>query len=380
MSVRSIRYRSLASLALAIAASAVTVYAPALVAQQPTAPSPARPATHTVKRGDTLWDIAKLYLGDPFLWPDIYRLNTDQIEDPHWIYPGEVLKLPGEAPKVVAVRPVEPPAAPAPTPVPARPTPAPPPQIVAAVPAPDTTPIEHPPAPVPTVRSGEYIAAPWVDRRGGPRGSGTVMGSADLPGIASADHSRLNLYDQVLVAPPAGAVAPEHERYLTYSFGPLLEDLGQVIIPTGIIEITRSARNGEAAIGRVVKLFNEMLEGQQLIALDSAAAIGFEKPRAVANGKMGRVRWVYGSPVLASVQSYVLFDIRQPNVRTGDQIDLIAPRQGPADGRDLAIPEQHIARAQILRVTPYGASAILLDQDQPKIEEGTTVRVAAKIP
>ncbi len=49
---------------------------------------------HTVKKGDTLWDIAGHYYEDPFLWPIIYEANKNNIKDPHWIYPDQVFAIP----------------------------------------------------------------------------------------------------------------------------------------------------------------------------------------------------------------------------------------------------------------------------------------------
>lgn len=343
------------------------------LAQQPSA-SAARPATHTVKRGDTLWDIAKLYLGDPFLWPEIYRINTDLIEDPHWIYPGEVLKLPQESERVVAeapptrVTPVEP--------APPVVTDTAPPHVVAQ----DTTPAAPTPPPVPTVRTGEYIASPWVDQRGGPRGSGHLIGNADIQAVSGSGLKRMSLYDPVLVAPPAGAVVGAHTLLLTYRLGPVIDDMGQIVVPTGVIEITRPAQNGEAAIGRVVRLFDEMIQGEQVIPLDSSGALVSTHPVAVANGHEGKVRWIQGAPVLATVQSYVVVDIGRSNVSTGDEILLYRPRQRSYDEGGLATPEVPIAHAQVLRVTPYGAAAVITSQSQPAVEEGVSARVTARMP
>lgn len=51
------------------------------------------PDSYTVKRGDTLWDISKLFLKSPWRWPELWGMNMDQIRNPHLIFPGQMLFL-----------------------------------------------------------------------------------------------------------------------------------------------------------------------------------------------------------------------------------------------------------------------------------------------
>jgi hypothetical protein len=58
-------------------------------AWNPPAPQPGI-ETYTIAKGDTLWDLAKRFYGNPYLWPQLWERNQ-YILDAHWIYPGDPL-------------------------------------------------------------------------------------------------------------------------------------------------------------------------------------------------------------------------------------------------------------------------------------------------
>jgi len=378
----------LAALLISVVASAP------LAAQDSTQSQPAPGGTHTVKKGDTLWDIAKQYLNDPFLWPEVYRINTDVVEDPHWIYPNEVLKLPANTIATNTGAEVT-------TVVDDRMSPMPKTDLTEAPRARGATVFSLSASrrvatvsrfgasatafPHPAVRVGETFAAPWLDRENGPADQGTIVGSAEISGIATTTpRSRMLNEERAYITLPKDIVPSRGDRYLAFQLGPVLENGSQMVEPTGVVEVER-AESGDASTVRIITQYSNVEAGQGIIPIDRFTLGNDARPAPLMLGTEGTVVFIAQNSVLPSVQSYVVIDVTaKDGAKVGDQYTLYAPRhkmlvKGRGD-MEATVPEERIALGQVVKVTDRGTTLIIVDQQNPAVKVGTRARLTARMP
>src|SRR5256714_12122652 len=272
---------------------------------------------HVVKKGDTLWDLAQFYLKNPFRWPEICRRSTDVVKDPHWIYPGEVIRIWGNEVKVEALARADS-AGEVVSHVVTRPLELAPQQRQAGGRSDLTvfaSPMSRAAATLQSdvigrsraggVRKGEVEAAPYADRGGGPRGAGRLVASVDRPGIKTTIiQSRYQINDDLYLELPRGAASRLGDTYMSDVLGPDLGDNGQVVIPTGILRI-ESLTPGQRPVARIMKQFAEIMLDQRIIAAPELSfPAGTLSP--VVGGTRGKVVYVHNEPVLPSIGHYVI--------------------------------------------------------------------------
>lgn len=368
------------------ALAATAVLSSSALAQTPAAPKPTtqkpwptltpvkagpNEVVHVVKRGDTLWDLAKAYLKNPFRWPEVFQRNTDIVENPHWIYPGETIRIPASEVK---------------------------PDVLAKIttkPAPKsdrTVFSSESMALVPDrigsngevlgresvagVPRGEIESAPFALKLGGPTNKGTLVAAYDRPGIkAAAGERRFQLHDRIFVQLPAGVARNPGDLLLLYRLGPQISDVAQLVIPTGIIRV-ESNQAGQPSVARVVRQFGEIKVDQSITPLESISPV-VGKAVPVPPGPAERVIYIANEPVLPSLQNYVLLSAKSANgVRVGDQFTLVDDSVDPKH----PAPPVPGAIAEVVRVTPYAVTVIVVDHEQPRIYEGMLARLSARAP
>ena len=412
----------LPSLGGSIAAAQQPPAQPAAAAQpaRPTAPVP---ASHVVEKGETLWGLAQQFLGDPLLWPEIYRLNTTVIEDPHWIFPGEELHLIGgaqtasAAPAGAAAPAAESAAAPAavavaPAPAEAQPAQAAAPGAITVSPtAVDTDTSRAAQGPVlnpatgPTifsnqghvgssqalqrrelhayraVRSGEYYSAGFILEPGEQLTSGTLVGNSATSSISrlTTTNSAM-LYGTVVVTPPPGDSLKPGDLLLSYDTPRVVEDYGTVVRPTGLLKVTRVGEPGDNAMAQVVGVFQSIDGGQKVMRVTPFQSKQGVRPDSVPEG--------------SGVQGQVI-DLRSPREVVNEQ-DMLFIDKGLADGVHLgdifqvsrtAPPTSGVGeivqkQAQILIVyaRDHNATGLVIQVDRPDIRPGSTVRQIRRMP
>jgi hypothetical protein len=163
---------------------------------------------------------------------------------------------------------------------------------------------------------------------------------------------------------------------MAFVLGADLGDNGQVVVPTGILRI-EAIPSGQAPIARIIRQFGEVkLEQRMIPAPDLPSPSGALAP--VIGGQRGKVIYVYGDPVLPSIGHYVLISpTARDGVRVGDEITFIDSSTGD---NNLPAPAVIAGIGQVVRVTPFATTTLIVRQTQPTIREGMPVRLTGKMP
>jgi hypothetical protein len=355
-----------------------------VVAQEP---QPQQRAVHVVSTGETLWSLAQRYFGDPLLWPEIYRLNTLVVEDPHWIFPGEELRLqalppvamdttgvPADEQAVVGIRPPPP-------------TPAPPPPSTGAAPsvfARDTrgadryiTNIRGDAYRYKPLRRGEFYAAGFLTEEE-PLPWAEVRGAVERPRLRNLrGSSTAQSHEQIGVVAPRGATYQVGDSLLVARIGREVPGWGRVVTPNGIARVSEVA--GRQLRAEIVSLYGRVSDGQFALPVEPFRDPGNVVPVPVENGAMGQVITRRDPNPIPGQQDIVFIDLgRADGVVPGDVFEVLEARA--QDDPFVDSPWRQLGIMHVVFVRERSASAILTHINEIGIDAGAPVRLIMKMP
>jgi LysM repeat protein len=364
------------SLSLALAWALVLAVPAAAGAQDP-----APPATHTVRAGDTLWELAGRYLGNPYRWQEIYRLNESAIPDPGRLQPGQVLRLPSgagaaPAPEGPPAEPGEPAAAAPPADEPWGAYPLPEftrrqtgTQAVAlqAYVAPESQPL----------RLGEFYAAAFLtEEQALPLGQ--VLGPVTPPQIRNLTERQSAAPGTTIgIRPPPGASYALGDTLLLFVPEAGFPGYGDMVVPTGLARVTGEA-NGHA-LALVVALYGPVRQGQSVLPAEPYVPGPMSQAVPATDTLRGAVLGARSRRELKMPQTHLFINLgRENGVMPGDLVE-IRRRPGIRGAAAVSIDEL-MAWGQVVRAGARSATVLLLHVESPDIAPGTPVYRVAALP
>ena len=360
-------------------------------------------STHLVVTGETLWELAYRYYGDPFHWPTIFEANRTEIEDPHWIYPDEQFLIPGapnqpprpfpsagqtDSPSTavvdgVAVR-TPGAAAPVPRRVPTNPVRRARPTLPSQGPDYrtvfyDTDPVGY--GSVMSAGNRDWLVVPrevfysseWLALS---EGAAPRIGHvADFHNILEDEHERLSAknFDRLRIALPDVSGISVGDQLIAFRQHRRQAGLGAVMRPTGRLMVSRIEEEGVIAV--VTAEYDRVRIGDIIDRLPPFRLEPGTYPTDVSSGVEGEIVG-FGSEQELYGHGDVAFISMGANagLTMGDELEVRPPRDEdnwPADA---------VGQVQVLRVQDYMASVRIIGVENPVFVKGARVRLVRKMP
>lgn len=369
---------------IAIALGASLWASPVLAQETPATAEKSSGREHRVRRGDTLWDLARYYLNDPFRWGLIYEANRGVVSNPHLIYPNDrlVIPVPGQE---AGARGSEPVAG----------------DLAEVEPAPGRTvfyrgdmvgaerPAGDPSSEQPifeaveaeavvAVQPGEYLAAPWLAESGSLTAYGKVLRlighGEDRDKIAQSAHPGDRLYVE-----RRGRHAPEvGAEVLIAREGRRIRGWGRVVSPTAVGVVEGVER--DVITVAVRRQFDRVEPGDIALPLEPAPEVkGMAEP--VSDGVVGKLLgFAFEQPVYGTAELGFVDLGTKRGVAVGDELEAFVPARELGGWNQTKLPEERVARLRVIRVEERTATVRVLGLYQSTIRAGLPVRLVGKLP
>lgn len=365
----------------------------AQVAEQ-AGPQAGQQVVHTVVRGETLWGLARRYYDNPFFWRNIYEANTEHIQNPHWIYPGQHFVIPGiERPGEAVVTGVEVEGPPEETgPMgpggiyPGRGD-----RTVFAVPPRENTP--RPGDRTSFYRSPEdqmgvevlegeeveYLAVPrdifysasWLARAEETRFPGRIAGWARVD-PEEARRTTVRPYERLRVEWRGEEIPAPGDLLQTVRLVREIEGRGLVVRPTGMVRVVERLVPGLVVVA--TNEYDRLQIGDRVLPAPSFPLEPGQHPSEVQEGPVTRILGFGRERAVEQLGDVIFLDVgRAQGVRVGDEFVLEVTAGGGWSG-ELA------GRAQVVRVFENRASARITHIVTPAFREGMSLRTDRRMP
>jgi hypothetical protein len=314
------------------------------------------PDRYIVEKGDTLWSIAGRFLKDPWKWPQIWRLNEDQVRNPHRIYPGNVIVLDRtKNPPQLALLPEdtiklspriyeEP--------------------VLSAIPA------------IPPNQIEQFLTQPLVIEQGG---------LEKAPRVVATEESRFNIGPGGL-AYVSGLADSKQLAWQIFRPGRSLVDpdtgrslgIEAVFLGTG-----RIVRTGDPATLQVTSARQEIGNGDRLIAVNEPALVQYV-PRAPSGLVQARIISLYdrlptsegGRTSVVSLNKGRRDGLENGHVlaifRSGSTVST-GPRKGREPAPSVKLPDERYGLVFVFRTFDAVSYALVMDSSRP-VEPGDRVQ------